>query len=225
MTGVNGGGGGAQKTAVARAAEQRWREVQQQVSQEHLAASKANTRDGMMAEGAFAAICGKEEAKAALQKVEVEVTRKRKEEAKAAVALKSEGKSARTEEVNFDSTTMQNVEKLPAAKQQQYNEEKEADVDAQQNEEGVDGAAAAKQRNVNVVAADSVEVAAEAFAAVERQLNSLMEGGEDAQISSKAAVDSDASHCSRYDLNTTLSMVREIVKRCITRCKERHDDD
>ncbi len=107
--------------------------MQLQVLKEHLTASKADQRDEMLAEGAFAAICRGEDTKATLQKLEVEATRTREKEAKAAVALNMEEKAARDEEEKFEFTTRQNAEKVSAAEQQHLKEEMEAGVDAQQD--------------------------------------------------------------------------------------------
>ena len=65
-------------------------------------------------------------------------------------------------------------------------------------------AAAPAARQGESMADESVGVPVEAFAAVERQLNALIEGGEDDQASLREE-DScvDASHCSRYCLQAS----------------------
>ena len=172
----------------ARTAEHGRTEGQLQHGKQHLAGAAAQRRDELKAEEAALALLKEAEAKAAAALLREEQANAA-EEAKAAAAAATAASRQRDEEAAAAKQRSDEVELAAAAAAALQSDEVAAEPADRQTESMGD---------------ESVGVPVEAFAAVERQLNALIEGGEDNQASSQEE-DSrvDASHCSRYFLQAS----------------------
>jgi hypothetical protein len=126
----------------------------------------------------------------------IEAARRGEEVYKTAAVLHRVVEVRREEDTKMEPILRQKAVSAILANQKGFDLEKEADVvAARQGKDMNFDAAPAWQRST--AARESVEVPAEAFADVERQLSALVEGGEDGQISTRSAADHDNSaHCS-----------------------------